>query len=60
MASPGYFLDHVDGNSDLYVCASCVQKFDKSTENPVNAEAFAIVPMSCGFHVYGGDPKDYE
>lgn len=59
MSEIGYFLDSKDGTGDAYFCAKCVESNGKSTDNPVNKENFAVLPMGCGACRYGGDIDKY-
>lgn len=56
---PGYYLDNVEGDGDIFVCTRCVEKFEKSTDRPLTWDVHDIIPVGCGFHVYGGDPDNY-
>lgn len=55
----GYFIDSVDGHSDIFVCKACVEEHGKSTERPLSVQDFVFLPMKCGFHIYGGEPSEY-
>jgi hypothetical protein len=56
----GYYLDTLDGESDAYFCAKCVESNGKSTSRPVDPEAFAILPIGCGACAYGADINKYR
>jgi hypothetical protein len=55
----GYFIDHVDGDADIYVCKQCVEKTGKSTDRPLSQEDYNFLPIMCGFHIYHGNPDNY-
>lgn len=53
----GYWIDHVDGESDAYWCERCVETHGKSTNRPVWE---LVVPLRCACHLLGANPEEWR
>jgi hypothetical protein len=58
----GYFVDRKDGGGDLFICRVCAEENDlvQTLDKSISQQSFNFLPIKCGIHIYGADPKDYQ